>query len=167
MTKFVTAFDTLSWDEVPVETTLSSAGATAANISASPSSTLAPKITRVRTERVFHPAGDGGTFKGTAVVEYSLIYDPSPEGTARHEVTANYAGVMFLAGTLSNGAEEWEGSAVFGVKNGRFEGSAKGDWILVQGTTKGEWEGKIKDAKGAYDSKGMTGSASWLEVEFA
>ncbi|KAG8969318.1 hypothetical protein FRC03_003419 [Tulasnella sp. 419] len=129
-------YDTLSWDEKPVEDTGSSL-----------------KITRVRTTRKFT-----GKLAGTGVAEYLMVYHPS-DAKDVHAMTASYTGLMLFKGTF-NGGEE--GEAVFIVTTGKYEGAAVAEWIVDSKSTSGGLKG-LKGRAG-YNSKGMTGTEVWEEL---
>ena len=132
-------FDTTSWDEKPI---------------ADAGSPL--KITRVRTERTFT-----GQLEGKGVAEYVMVYHPSdPSVTDPHAMSASYSGVMIFQGKL-DGSEEGE---VVLITAGTFEGAAIGEWVVDEKTATGGLKG-IK-GKGGYNSKGMTGTEVWVDLQF-
>ncbi|KAL8290180.1 hypothetical protein RQP46_003119 [Phenoliferia psychrophenolica] len=160
--RFETSFDTLSWDESPISTTLTSAVST--EISSQ------TKITRVRTERTFHLPADTPSptnfFLGAGVAEYTMVYAHEAPGAAGHDASADYGGILYLNGAFTHDGTETTGSVVLAVLRGRFEGVAKAEWKVVGGSLRGDVASKYAaKGDGGYVSVGMEDSVAWFELE--
>jgi hypothetical protein len=115
------------------------------------------KLTRVRTERTFK-----GDVVGTAVTEYTFSYHPQDPANPPKDPhgTVSYLGVMYFKGTI-DGSDP--GEVVFLIKDGLYEGMAKGDLVIDERSAIGGLKG-IK-GKAGYESKSMEGCPAWFEIE--
>jgi hypothetical protein len=137
-------FDTINWDEKPVELQGS-----------------AVKVTRVRTDRVF-----SGDVAGTAATEYVFSYHPKADDNKDLDPahpghgTVNYVGLMHFKGTV-DGSEV--GEVVFLLTKGEYTDAARGEWVVDEKSAIGGLKG-IK-GRGGYESKSMKGTPAWFELE--
>jgi hypothetical protein len=135
-------FDTVNWEETPIKVE---------------GSTI--KLTRVRTERTFK-----GDVAGSAVTEYTFSYhpkDPAQQAPDAHgHGTVSYNGIMYFKGTI-DGSEP--GEVVFLIKDGLYDGVAKGELVVDERSAIGGLKGI--SGKAGYESKGCEGCPAWFEIE--
>ena len=105
--------------------------------------TLAPVLTRVKTEREYY----NGPLEGVGVMEYVFVYHPNAEGPSKY---VDYLGWMHFKGTY-NGGEP--GEIVF-KETGYYEGKANSDLEAIEGSATGGLKGlKISGSYVAGDMK--------------